>query len=666
MAASEEVNDVSDVLSLTNGILLSLWILLVGWRWVGPTLMTPFVEGPFVGELSAVEIAERVLLLIIFGVAALGAVFGRRIVASRRIMHFVSAPSFSLATAAVFVFALGSVTYWDSFKGELWFGYGLGFAMICAIGAVLLASIAGKSGQRQWFGKRTLKWISITTGIFGLCMYLPSVIQPTTGIIDLSHSRYLLNETLAQVAGVTPLGDFSPHYTSLLGWPLVLLGWLPAKSIILATLAWVNLLILIEIFVVWRIARHAWDRVPQGVTLLFALAFLLTKVQPSETISGSNASLMTVLPGRSLMPMALGLFAILLTKREVRKFSSFFFIGAFAAISLINAFDFGFPATVALVLVTAVEMGKEIGRIKALVAEALGGIAAIAAIFGLFAARGLTPRFADMLIVPRAVALRDFYNLPMPVFGLYLATIAMLIIGLLVGILGDFRATQAHLRTSLIYGSTWGILSFTYYIGRSVNSNLQLFLFHSTFIVFALGAYLTSHMSRPLSLKTTLAWVPALMVVVLPVISLSQPPNPRFEIDRWRGYGPNFSIWSPDFISEGSIIYGKKNDIRTGSVEELLEAASRFPGTKVAYFGENGNAVSLLTGLPNVLSVNALQDLDIPGIREAACRRLNMVRPDVVLMAGNPDGQVNKTCSQMVLVGNHRSVEIYRVVYWSS
>jgi hypothetical protein len=254
----------------------------------------------------------------------------------------------------------------------------------------------------------------------------------------------------------------------------------------------------------------------------------------------------------------------------------------------------------------------------------------------------------------------------MPVFGLYLATIATLIIGLLVGILGDFRATQTHLRTSLIYGSTWGILSFTYYIGRSVNSNLQLFLFHSTFIVFALGAYLTSHMSRPLSLKTTLAWIPALMVVVLPVISLSQPPNPRFEIDRWRGYGPNFSIWSPDFISEGSIIYGKKNDIRTGSVEELLEAASRFPGTKVAYFGENGNAVSLLTGLPNVLSVNALQDLDIPGIREAACRRLNMVRPDVVLMAGNPDGQVNKTCSQMVLVGNHRSVEIYRVVYWSS
>jgi hypothetical protein len=156
------------------------------------------------------------------------------------------------------------------------------------------------------------------------------------------------------------------------------------------------------------------------------------------------------------------------------------------------------------------------------------------------------------------------------------------------------------------------------------------------------------------------------MVVVLPVISLSQPPNPRFEIDRWRGYGPNFSIWSPDFISEGSIIYGKKNDIRTGSVEELLEAASRFPGTKVAYFGENGNAVSLLTGLPNVLSVNALQDLDIPGIREAACRRLNIVRPDVVLMAGNPDGQVNKTCGQMVLVGNHRSVEIYRVVYWSS
>jgi hypothetical protein len=215
VAVPEEVNDVSDVLSLTNGILLSLWILLVGWRWVGPTLMTPFVEGPFVGELSAVEIAERVLLLIIFGVAALGAVFGRRIVASRRIMHFVSAPSFSLATAAVFVFALGSVTYWDSFKGELWFGYGLGFALICAIGAVLLASIAGTSGQRQWFGKRTLKWISITTGIFGLCMYLPSVIQPTTGIIDLSHSRYLLNETLAQVAGVTPLGDFSPHYTSL-------------------------------------------------------------------------------------------------------------------------------------------------------------------------------------------------------------------------------------------------------------------------------------------------------------------------------------------------------------------------------------------------------------------------------------------------------------------
>ena len=662
MAATEKVNGVSDVLALTNGILLSLWFVLIGWRWVGPSLMTPFVGGQFVGELSAVEIAERVLLLIIFGVAALGAIFGRRFVASRRIMHFVSAPSFSLATAAAFMFALGSVTYWDSFKGELWFGYGLGFAMTCAIGAVLLVSITGRSIQHQWFGKRTLKWISVATGIFGLCMYLPSVIQPTTGIIDLSHSRYLLNETLAQVAGVTPLGDFSPHYTSLLGWPLVLLSWLPAKSIILATLVWVNLLILVEIFVVWRIARHAWDRVPQGVTLLFALAFLLTKVQPSETVSGSNASLMTVLPGRSLMPMALGLFAILLTKREVQKFSSFFVIGAFAAITLVNAFDFGLPASVALVLVTAVEMGKGIGRIKALAAEVLGGLAAIGAIFGLFATRGLTPRFADMLIVPRAVALRDFYNLPMPVFGLYLATIALLIIGLLVGILGDFQAGQAHLRTSLIYGSTWGILSFTYYIGRSVNSNLQLFLFHSTFIVFALGAYLTSHMTQTRSLKTSLIWIPTLMVVVLPVISLSQPPNPRFEIDRWRGYGPNFSIWSATSISEGSITYGQWNTVRTGSVSELMKIAKRFPGKRVGYFGEDGNAIHLLTGLINVMGVNARQDLEIPGIMDVACQRLRTEKPEVVLVPRDPNGRDTKLCPQLVYVGFFESVGIFRVL----
>ena len=661
MPATEKVSDVSDVLSLTNGILLSLWIVLIGWRWVGPRLMTPFVNGPFVGELSAVEIAERVLLLIVFGVAALGAIFGRRLIASQRIMKIVSAPMFSLTTAVVFVFALGSITYWDSFKGELWFGYGLGFAMICAIGAGLLASLAGKSEPHQWLGRRTLKWTSITTGIFGLCMYLPSVIQPTTGIIDLSHSRYLLNETLAQVAGVTPLGDFSPHYTSLLGWPLVLLGWLPAKSIIFATLAWVNLLMIVEIYVVWRIARHAWERVPQGVSLLFALAFLLTKVQPSETVSGSNASLMTVLPGRSLMPMTLGLFAILLTKREVRKFSSYFFIGAFAAITLVNAFDFGFPAAVALVLVTAIEMGKGFGRIKALVAEALGALAAITAIFGLFATRGMTPRFADMLIVPRAVALRDFYNLPMPVFGLYLATIAFLMIGLLVGLLGDFRATQVHLRTSLIYGSTWGILSFTYYIGRSVNSNLQLFLFHSTFIVFALGAYLTSHMHRPLSLKASLTWIPALMVVVLPVVSLSQPPNPRFEIDRWRGYGPNFSTWSANSISEGSITYGKHNDIRTGSVQELIKIASRFPDERVGYFGEDGNAIYLLTGIMNVMGVNARQDLEIPGIMDVACQRLRTIRPDVVLVPRDPNGMPTSLCPQLVNVGFYETVGIFRV-----
>ena len=665
MSPSDKRPEINHVLSLINGVLLLLWVALIGWRWIGPNLMTPFVDGPFVGELTSVEIAERVLLLIIFAIAALSALFGRRLLDSQRVGRIVSSSWTSVATIVLFTFSLGSITYWDSFKGELWFGYGLGFALICLIAAgISMAILNGSRSFSQSFSQNH-RLVSICAGTFGLCMYLPSVIQPTTGIIDLSHSRYLLNETLAQVAGVTPLGDFSPHYTSLLGWPLVLLSWLPARATILAALGWVNVLILVEIYVVWRIARHAWEKVPQGVTLLFSMAFLLTKVQPGETVSGSNASLMTVLPGRSLMPMALGLFAIVITKSDKRRFVQFFMIGAFAAFTLINAFDFGLPATIALVLVTALVMGEGYGRLKALCAEGLGALTAVFALFALFATRGFTPRFSDMLIVPRAVALRDFYNLPMPVFGLYLAVIGFLIVGLLVGVLGSFPTAQRHLKTSLIYGSAWGILSFTYYIGRSVNSNLQLFLYHATFIVFALGAYLAPQVKERFTPQAFLLAIPSLMISVLPIISLSQPPNPRFEVDRWRGYGPNFSIWSPDFISEGSIIYGKKNDIRTGSVEELLEAASRFPNLKVAYFGENGNAISLLTGLPNVLSVNALQDLDIPGISQAACRRLNLVRPDVVLMAANPDGQVNKTCSQMVLVGTHRSVEIYRVVYWS-
>lgn len=648
-----------NLFAVTNALTVTLSILLIGWRLIGPDIVAPLVGEPIVGKLPAVEIAERIVLLIIFAFVLISALVGRKILRSQRFVAVVTSHWISILTASLFAMSLGSITYWESLKGELWFGYGLGFSLLCL--AVAIATIALGRVHFSRPSSQVLRTLSFGIGVFGLLLYLPSIIQPPMGIIDLSHSRYILNETLAQVTGVTPLGDFVSQYTSLLGWPLVLIGWLPASTIIFATVAWLNLLSLLEIYIVWRIARHAWSQIPSGLTLLFSLALVFVKVQPSDTILGSNAASLTFLPGRSLMPMALGLFAIRLSKASSPHFSHFVLAGAFAVITIINAPDFGLPAAIAFVLVTVLELGKGTGRAKALMAQGCGALVALVLLYGIFATRGFTPKFSYMTAIPRAFALLNAANVSMPVFGLYLAIVSILITGFLIGCLGDFSEEERHLRTSLIYGSTWGILTFAYYIGRSVNSNLLLFLFHATFIVFALGKYLTDRIGGHTSMRTAFVFVPTLMMVAMPVASLSQPPSPVYEMTRMIGAGPNFSEWSANSISEGSVTYGVKNPERTGSIKELLAAAQRFPDERVGYFGEDGNAIQLLTGLTNLMAVSGRQDLGLPGITSLACQRIDSMRPTVVLVPRDANGADYPLCPQLVNVGFLDSVAIYRV-----
>lgn len=648
-----------NLFAVINALTLTLSILLIGWRLIGPDIVVPLVGKPIVGKLPAIEIAERIVLLIIFAFVFISVLVGRQILQSQRFVTTVASHWVSVLSASIFAMSLGSITYWESLKGELWFGYGLGFSVLCLAFGIATVALGRVHFSRP--SSQVVRTLSFCTGVLGLLLYLPSIIQPPMGIIDLSHSRYILNETLAQVAGVTPLGDFVSQYTSLLGWPLVLIGWLPASTIIYTTVAWLNLLSLLEVYIVWRIARHAWSQVPPGLTLLFSLALVFVKVQPSDTILGSNAASLTFLPGRSLMPMALGLFAIKLSKTSSPHFSRFVLAGAFAVVTIINAPDFGLPAVIAFVLVTILELGKGTGRARALMAQGCGAFVALVLLYGLFATRGFTPQFSYMTAIPRAFALLNAANVSMPVFGLYLAIVSVLVTGFLIGWLGDFSQEERHLRTSLMYGSTWGILTFSYYIGRSVNSNLLLFLFHATFIVFALGNYLTNRLGGHTSMRAALVFLPTLMMVAMPVASLSQPPSPIFEMTRMVGAGPNFSEWSASSISEGSVTYGVKNPERTGSIKELLAVAQRFPNERVGYFGEDGNAIQLLTGLTNVMAVSGRQDLGLPGITSLACQRIDSMQPTVVLVPRDANGATYPLCPQLVNVGFLDSVAIYRV-----
>jgi hypothetical protein len=96
-----------------------------------------------------------------------------------------------------------------------WFGFGV---PVC-LATLALIPLTSRFVHAPHPG--FVRYLSAIAAVITTVWYLPTLIQPSWGLIDSYHSGYVINDILAPAAGKLPLSGFVHQYTSLMGLPVL-------------------------------------------------------------------------------------------------------------------------------------------------------------------------------------------------------------------------------------------------------------------------------------------------------------------------------------------------------------------------------------------------------------------------------------------------------------
>ena len=558
------------------------------------------------------------------------------LVLSRRKFHSVNprlADTFSISAAGVLFSSTAAVNYFSNLKGVLWFGFGTNVALLTVVFVVIVHKTFTSSDHSPIAVPTEIAYVF---WIIFVVIYLPSVLQFTNGLIDLGHSRYVLNEMAAPSAGMIPLSSFTSQYSSLMGYPLLLVAAFN-KSIVNTLLPyWISFLTLVVIGSLAYLLKRFFRELPLGICLIFPTCLLLVKQSPNETIGGSLGFLMSALPVRSFFPVICGLFLVVAIQKSFRMVHSML-LGLFSGLAILNNFEFGLTSFLALTItVTTLLVFRYINFRNWLVF--LGSL-----FITLFSCGVLFKLSGNQFQFSRWTAFSSgfksgFGNVPMPFFGTFVLIFGLLASGVVLGfyVLRSEQKSQqdkssvglaAAPPSLLLYAGCWGVFSLPYYIARSINSGqLQIFLIPVTMVIIGLLALFCSVqttnkilISVPILRKSTfIRTFPLLFIMCLPFASLLQHPDPSFEWSRLMGKGFHFSS-------------------STVKDSELVQEIERYKlynqNAELGVVTNYANLVSIVTDVLPVMDANDFADLQInSNLQTSFCNSFNDAAPEVVLV----------------------------------
>lgn len=311
------------------------------------------------------EIADRLTVVILLALCSIG-FFALPIVTSR-FTNDVSVKVISIAALALITLTI-SWNWGDpnfvEYEPVLWFGWGDKFALLTLFTALLSTYLLSFFLHRIRDSDRSslAQMVNVGSYVVLFCYYLPSAIQPFKGIIDPYHSRYVLNDLLIAASGKMPYSEIVPAYVGVLGWPLQLLSFLPNELIVNSALAWVNLLVLIEVACIAYLTKKSLDIKYWGLAILIPVTTIFLKVQPNihsledanyRRAWGSIAQFMSIVQGRSVLPIVLLISVAGLSVNSRGRKKSFlgFSVGILLVITAFNNVEFGVPASIAAIIV---------------------------------------------------------------------------------------------------------------------------------------------------------------------------------------------------------------------------------------------------------------------------------------------------------------------------
>ena len=615
-------------------------------------------------NLSQAEIADRLTVVILLMLCVIG-FFMIPIYVSR----LISETAINLWSIIALALTILTISWrWGDplfveYSKVMWFGWGDKFALLSlAISLLLTYLISNRFKRIHDFDKSDVtSLLNVGAYIVLFCYYLPSAIQPFKGIIDLYHSRYVLNDFLIMASGAMPYSEIAPQYAGFLSWPLKAISFLPPDVVVNSALVWVNLLVVTEIFCIAYVTKKSLDIKYWGISVLIPVAVIYVKVQPNihsveeatyRRAWGGIAAGMSAIPVRSVLPVVL-LFLIseLATRSQSRTKTIFCFLtGMFLIFTAFNNIEFGVPASIAVIIILFFTTRLSLVSRNDLLKVFFGSLGSLAFMFASYKVNDSSINLTNWLLMVRAHGVDGFGNLEMPFFGLWTFFYAILGASAIIGsnyLFRVFRSTkpdnpEIRSATLLTFGGLWGSATLFYFSGRSLVPEIVTSLIPLTFCIVGLAGLTRSKIST-LSLEDSnplmknrlkLVLTPLFCVLLIPVISLTQAPNPSFEWLRMAGSGEQ---WSSRAIK------------RTETYQKLIELRDQDPGTKYVYMGNDGPAISLLTGVENGLGIILLKDLMIGDeLREVGCRPALNSQSDFVLVPKGDWGQPGAPCPGFV------------------
>ena len=333
---------------------------------------------------------------------------------------------------------------------------------------------------------------------------------------------------------------------------------------------------------------------------------------------------MSMIPGRSVLPVVLlALVAGIATNKNSHKKSMLgIFVGVFIVITAFNNVEFGVPASIAAIIVLFFVARLSLITPNDLFKILIGTISTSVLILIAYSASNTKLRARDWLAMSKAHGLDSFANEAMPIFGLWIFFYAIFGASALIGSIKLFRTFRLSIPSSqetysaitLSFSGLWGSATLFYYSGGSMVPRLVPSLIPLALCLAGLGGLLRVQIIATLDDKSesfkngnfNIVLAPIFYLLLIPVISLTQAPNPSFEWLRMAGNGDR---WSSQEIN------------RMEKYQQLIELRDQKSDYKYVYMGNDGTAISMMSGVENGLGIILVKDLLIgEELRELGCR----------------------------------------------
>ena len=625
-------NDYGRLFALFNLSFALIATSLTGYMVLGDSISKAFRKVAFFSRLDPTEISDRMTVILLLLICAIGFIALPKILSISYVVesqNLIAAYSTALLIVS-FGWRWGDEMF-ESLGTRLWFGWGDKLALVLLfmgiVGAFLFTS---KLLPISAEGVLNSYPLNVAASIVFALYYLPSFIQPFNGLIELHHSKYILNDLLIQASGKWPYNEVMPQYVGLLGLPLKLITFISPSFTVNSALLWVNFLVISEVLILALITKYVLDLKSWGVALMATSSVVFIKVQPNQEIWGSIAQHMNLVPARTILPLVLLFTLLRLNKSEIHRSSipSAAAVGVIAGITAFNNPEFGIPAAVAVVIILLALLSSR--RISTLIfaITLVSTLVTFGSIFFVYAIFGDALQVSTWLAMIQVHGFDGYMNLPMPDFGLWVFFYATLGTSAIIGTLALFGKGLLHqlnvkdLNTAIVlaFAGLWGSSTLFYFTGRSLVPEIVVFLIPlSLTIICYIQILRNSHLrdNHPSKMRTSLSVLPVFLVALIPLVSLFSAPNPAFEWRRVTGHGER---WGAARLTERP------------SFTEMRELVKNDQDNEYLFFGNNGPAIQILSNIENGLGIISLEDISInPLMAEIACKQLARSDADYII-----------------------------------